>query len=246
MKILLVDDEEIVLKGIQTIISQYGDGWEITGLCDSGFKALESIKCARPDVVIADIGMPGMSGMEFSEKLVAFDESIIIILLTGYADFKFAQKALTLRVFEYLVKPTRYTEIIDCLRRAEKKIATCRTGAPARAAEIENTYSQAIEKALAYIEEHYAEDISLKVVSGQAFLSPWYFSELFKKEVGKSLTDYILHLRIMKAKSLIANKALPLYQIASMVGINTPGYFSQIYRKATGLSPKEYRHSLKK
>ncbi len=416
MKLILVDDEQIVLTGISTILETDKDRFTILAQCGSGFEALEAVARQRPDVVITDIRMSGMTGLELAERIKEIDEHILVILLTGYPDFVFAQKALTLGVFDYLVKPTRYTDIIKCLDRAEAKLqsrknesaiklrlvhqlennwetlaskflqdvmkgfitAPAHIGEKARQLGIDihhfvlinvkfkawnhnldknirdsfslnyalrnmfgevfgdvgqpifvlesinnfvlllglpdkgdpmlgrvsacagkclrlalellethlviglsevgsdlsclrtacdqtlvametaaktgvnfvcygqdndknGVYSPAIKKALAYIHEHYCEDISLKLVSQQVFLNTWYFSELFKKEVGKSFTDYMLNLRIGKAKSLIEDKKLPLYQIAYMVGINGPGYFSQVFRRLTGMSPKEYR-----
>lgn len=409
MKLLLVDDEPIVLAGLQSILAEHADEFPIAGLCSCGEEALRAVERAQPDIVITDIRMPGMSGLDLAERIRALDERIVVILLTGYSDFTFAQKALSLGVFEYLVKPTRRTDILGCLRRAADRrgrlLAAARSIAPpcsadehlsafirsalsapaapeavrateralmkdarayyvcdtlfeaggdlgaerdafslgqsvrgvflnafsgtaqlafappgigsliavaftrqsgpeaaervsraagacvrealrllgaqlviglsgerstlselsaacAEAATARNsaaksghsfsshasrqgmTHSPPIKKALRYIQAHFSDSISLKEVSAEVFLNAWYFSELFKKEVGKSFTDYILDLRIQLARQLIADRRLPLYQVSAMVGLNSPTYFSQVFKKATGLTPKEYRKQL--
>jgi AraC-like DNA-binding protein len=109
---------------------------------------------------------------------------------------------------------------------------------------IQASYPKTIQTALDYIHEHYSEDISLKSVSNLVFLNAWYFSDLFKKEVGSTFTDYVLGLRIKRAKELLTDRNFSIYQISGMVGINAHSYFSQVFKRATGVSPKEYRKSI--
>ncbi|MGV3487589.1 MAG: response regulator [Tuberibacillus sp.] len=95
-----------------------------------------------------------------------------------------------------------------------------------------------------YIDQHYSESISLQEFAAQHYMSDSYLSRLFKKQVGQTFSDYIMHKRIEKAKELLTMTALKTYEVASIVGYQDQRYFSQIFRKATGLTPSEYRREI--
>lgn len=102
-----------------------------------------------------------------------------------------------------------------------------------------------IAKAFDFINLHFNEDISLGDVAGYVFMSPWYFSKLFKKESGETFSEFLLKVRINKAKELLkANLELKTYEVAEKVGFNDSRYFGQIFKKVTGMTPSEYRESL--
>lgn len=94
---------------------------------------------------------------------------------------------------------------------------------------------------LNYIEMHYFESITLKTAAEMVFLNPWYFSELFKLKVGISFSDYLLNFRIDKAKVLLKQRDLKIFQISEMTGFNDSAYFCNIFKKITGTTPGDYR-----
>ena len=102
-------------------------------------------------------------------------------------------------------------------------------------------YSPAIEKSLDYILEHYAEKLSLEQISKYVYLNKSYFSELFKKETGVNFNDYINQVRIQKACELLSGKHYNLSQVAQIVGFSDQNYFSKIFKRIIGESPKSYQ-----
>ena len=92
-----------------------------------------------------------------------------------------------------------------------------------------------------YISQHYMEDLSLEQLAGMAYLSPSYLSRLFKRATGENLTSYIQNVRIEQAKVLLRTTSLKTYEIAERVGIPDPVYFSRIFKKITGVKPKDFR-----
>lgn len=102
-----------------------------------------------------------------------------------------------------------------------------------------------ILKAKEYIDKHYKEDISLESMSCQTDISPYYFSKLFKHQIGVTFIDYLTNLRIAKAKELLRNPQLSMKEICSEVGYNNPNYFSRIFKKSTGMTPTEYKEGEK-
>lgn len=104
-----------------------------------------------------------------------------------------------------------------------------------------DTGHKAIEVGLDFIHQNYARNISLAEVAQVAYLSPEYFSRLFKEEMGENFSVYLMMYRLEKAKELLIHSELRVSEIAYQVGYGTPGYFSKIYKKYMGKSPEEER-----
>ena len=100
-----------------------------------------------------------------------------------------------------------------------------------------------VSKAQKYIRENYQNDISLDEVSREVNISPYYFSKLFKEEVGENFIEYLTAIRISKAKEALRDPALPVREAGIRSGYADPNYFSRIFKKHTGMTPREYRES---
>lgn len=98
-----------------------------------------------------------------------------------------------------------------------------------------------IQLAIEYIEDHYAEQITLETVASFVNLSPAYLSGLFKKEVGASFSDYLTICRMNTAKTLLRHSSLTVTEISERIGYNDSKYFSKVFNKAFGISPQKYR-----
>lgn len=107
-----------------------------------------------------------------------------------------------------------------------------------------NAGNSAVEKAKSYIIENYAKEISLMDIANHVHVTPNYFCTLFKTETNQNLFDYIINLRIEKAKALLKDDALKTYEIGEMVGYKEPKYFCRVFKKSTGMSPSEFRKML--
>jgi two-component system, response regulator YesN len=104
-------------------------------------------------------------------------------------------------------------------------------------------HADVMQKALKYINAHYAEEITLDDVAGAVFLSPTYFSKLFSEEMGCRFMAYLNKIRIEKSKLLLKNSDIPLVDIAGLVGYEDQSYFTKVFKRVTGLSPGKYRES---
>ena len=103
-------------------------------------------------------------------------------------------------------------------------------------------YSDFVQETISYIHDHIAEDLSLEVLAKIVNSNESYLSRTFKKECGISIINYITTLRIALAKDLLAGSTLRTFEIADSIGIHDAAYFSSLFKKNTGLSPKEYRN----
>lgn len=101
-----------------------------------------------------------------------------------------------------------------------------------------------LRKAIDYINEHYSEPLTLNEVAEHTYVTTFYISRMFKKELGISFIDYLNDIRIEKAKELLKDVRYKSYEVASLVGIPDPHYFSKLFKKYSGISPSEYRETL--
>lgn len=101
-----------------------------------------------------------------------------------------------------------------------------------------------LRKALDYIQEHYSEQVTLNEVAENIYVSTFYISRMFKKELGKSFVDYLNDVRIEKAKELLKDVKYKTYEVAEIVGISDPHYFSKLFKKYSGMTPSEYRDTI--
>jgi len=104
-----------------------------------------------------------------------------------------------------------------------------------------HTFHESIRKAVAYMKNHYMDDISLEVMSELVHVSPAYFSRLFLKETGRTFTDYLTNLRLSEAKHLLLHTDLPVYTVAERVGYRNARYFLKLFKETFGLTPTAFR-----
>lgn len=122
IKLILIDDEPLILDGIVKMIDWDEMGIAVVAACTNALTALEIMKDDMPDILLADVKMPGMSGLELVEQARMLNPSLQCIILSAYDDFAFAQRALRAGVIEYLLKPVSEKDIRDSLQRATEMI----------------------------------------------------------------------------------------------------------------------------
>jgi Response regulator containing CheY-like receiver domain and AraC-type DNA-binding domain len=101
-----------------------------------------------------------------------------------------------------------------------------------------------IQMCIDYLEEHYMEELSMEMIARRYFFSPAYFSGLFKMQTSLTFTEYLLRLRIGKAKASLGDADRKISEVAQSVGFRDAGYFTRIFKRETGLSPEEYRKNM--
>jgi len=249
--ILVADDEFPTRNGVMSTIREWS-GERIDVRCaENGLEALELIRERKPDLVVTDIRMPGLNGIELLERLRGEGIETPVILLTGYAEFEYAQKAVRWGACAYILKPVERDELIAAVedglaRGGPSKRATEAadgTGVP-RAPEddVPRTRNALIRKALEYIHREYERPtLGIKELAEQIHLNPSYVSVLFKEETNQTFSDYVLGLRLRKAKELLLDTDMKIYEIAERTGFSTSKYFVKVFREKERLTPKQFR-----
>lgn len=243
MKIMIVDDEPKIRRGMKTLLEEQ-DGFEVIGIYDNAMSSLSDLDEKQPNVLITDIKMPEYSGLDLIEKIREKDKNLYIIILSGYGSFKYAQRAIRSGVYRYLTKPTNPRELISVLREIELKIeGVNRTVSKSEEKESVEVGNLLIRKALDYIELHYAEKIGLKTLSDALYISPNYFSDLFRRHMKVKFSDFLIEYRLKKACILLKKPEYKVSKISEMVGFRDSTYFSTVFKKTYNLTPLEYKNT---
>ena len=252
-KVLIVEDEDIIRKGIAYTMDWMGMGCTNVGEAVNGGEGLEKIKELEPDIVLADIMMPIMDGIEMIRR--AREDAAIApfkpVILTSYADFEYAKKAIELDVSAYLMKPVDEEElkkniakIISEIERdreydrlAEMKTPSDRAPEVFIRSERENDYVQHILNAT---KERYAEKISIETFSEELGVSASYLSRKFKDSTGTGYLDYLNKYRIQQAIKLLETGKYKVYEVSDMTGFTDYKHFNSVFKRYTGASPSEF------
>ncbi|MBN8047303.1 response regulator transcription factor [Paraclostridium bifermentans] len=248
LDIIVVEDEAPIRDWIAYTISNISNEFNVLASASNGKEAYELALNLKPKVIISDIKMPIMGGIELTKKIKEVFPDIYVILLTNYAEFSYAKEAISCGVYEYLVKsdirPKELKEILDKVNESVKELEKNKVSKlqkESTLSESKDGYSKTIKKSIDYIHKNYKQHISLQDISNYVFLSHEYFSRLFKEEVGENFSSYLTNYRMKKAESLIKNTDMKISQIAIEVGYTNASYFSRSYKKFKGISPEDDR-----
>ena len=243
----------------------------MAGTYSNPVQAMQQLEEIRPDLIITDVRMPLMDGLEFAHKAKVMLPDVEIVILSGYDDFSYAQTAIKIGVSDYLLKPIKKKDFQKMLRqmyqRIEDKIKQvsymetmqrfadtsyrkifaekeeqAQDGSKSTFGGIRNeNLSKSILMAIAYIQDHLQENISLAEVAEHINISKNYLSDLFRKELDVTFVNFVTHLRIEKAKHYLAETDMKMYEISSAVGYPDSAYFSTLFKKHTGKTLSEFR-----
>lgn len=251
-RVVIVDDEPIITDGLSSALNWGEFGCEVAGKAYSGQEGLNVIREIKPDILFTDIRMPGMDGLQMVAALKSEFPEMKITILTGYRDFDYAQEAIRLGVFRYLVKPSRMKELHDAIadmvaaldaERAAKQEPE-KTEGPEETQEDEDVGQAGnyiVNCALSYIRAHYSEKLSLGDVADHVYCSHWHLSRLLAA-TGHNFSEAVNNARVEEAKKRMLDPKYHLADIAVEVGFSDSAQFSRAFKKMTGISPNEYRN----
>ncbi|OXM84355.1 response regulator transcription factor [Paenibacillus rigui] len=252
-KILLVEDEEIIRTGIRHLITKVSGEFEIVKEAAHGKEALAYLQAEMPDVVITDIRMREMDGLSLIAKIRERYADMPLLIISGYSDFEYAQRALRFGVSDYLLKPINRMALVSALERIHQALERKGHEGPTKRAEAHTETStkdpmikngegkRLIRKIKEYIQAHPEGDLRLQTLSDYIHLNPAYLSQLFKSETAMNLSDYIMQIRIERAKHLLVQTDLKIYDVARLSGYQSPKHFMLVFKQQVGMSPGSYR-----
>jgi len=258
-KLMIVDDEEIIRSGLAKRVKWERLGYEVVCLFEDGRDAISYLHNNPVDVVLSDIKMCEVSGIELARYISENYPAIKVVLLSGYKEFDYAKEAIKYDVCDYILKPVKIEELSGAFLKIrdildhEKNIATAATiqfssyeGVDHKKAlnccgvQIkEDAKESAVVRAKKFIDDNLATDFSFEDVAKSVFLSSSYFSRLFKSVTGETITDYVIRRRIDLAIGLIKEGRHSVKEISEMVGYRDIKYFHRFFKKHTGYTVKQ-------
>ena len=234
-RVVLVDDEALILRGLSTVIPWTEMGCEVVGTATNGQAGLELIRKLKPDILFTDIRMPNMDGLTMLAALGSEFPHMQTAVLTAYRDFDYARQAITLGVCRYLLKPSNLNELKETLR-----IMVSRLDLPPAAASEAGNFI--VNAALDFMRENCMQQhLSLSTVADHVYVSQWHLSKLLNRETGKSFFDLLGSMRIEKSKTLLRTPGMNIQDVAEQTGYTDVAHFSRTFKKLTGQTPGEYR-----
>ncbi|ONI44791.1 DNA-binding response regulator [Candidatus Epulonipiscioides gigas] len=233
IKILVADDEINVRIGLSQYIRNKFLKECIVYEASTGIEAIDLALQHTPDIILLDIQIPDKNGIEVLQEITKSKITTNIVIISGHDDFKYAQQAIKHGAKQYFLKPIRATEILDCIYRLLSINPNKLKPKPIK---------PFVKQAQEYIEENYNQPITLIKLAEKLGLSAGYLSTTFNKDLQCSFVEYLNHIRIDKACAYLDQSYLKTYEIAYKVGFSDEKYFSKVFKKIKGMSPKEYKN----
>ncbi|MDD6966194.1 MAG: response regulator [Firmicutes bacterium] len=242
LKVLIVEDEEMIRKGIVLTVDWAALDCVVVGEASNGLEGLEAARRLEPSLIITDLKMPQMDGIEMLRSLREQGCKAHVIILTAYDNFTYAQSALRLGAVDYLLKPFHDGDLENAIMQLQNRLKSGSDSPETIGTPRKGDKSKYVLEAMAYISKHYNEpDISVGTVAQSLNISEGYLSHTFKKETDYTLLNYLTRYRIHKAMELLKDCRVKVYEVAEQVGYRDIAYFSATFKKYTGLSPSEYQ-----
>lgn len=248
-KVVIVDDEDIIVRGLREVMPWGDYDCKIVGTAGNGDEAVKLIQREKPDIVFTDICMPQGDGLSLIAAIRSEFPAMQITILSGYSEFEYAKRAIALGVCRYVLKPSKFDELEEALRAMVEKLDESnpskkdeKAGEEQEVEGGETAQNFIIKNALKYIEDHYAEKLTLSDVADKVYVSQWHLSKLIAKNTNQSFSDLLNGVRIERAKKLLCNPALRVWEISEAVGFADVTHFSRIFKKHEGMSANEYRN----
>jgi YesN/AraC family two-component response regulator len=247
-KIVVADDEYLEREVIKQIVRRV-EGVVVAGESNCGGMAALLCAAVRPDLAFLNCGMGAVGGFDAADIIRRSDKNIAIVLTSAdennFTDRDNTKRIMGLGISECLLKPIRPEKIMDVVLKHSERANTVSRVSPKMKKQLrfypDHLMSDEIKRALSFIDDHYKENIRLKYIADRISLSSYYFSRLFKKEVGVNLSQYILHKRLEVAKRMLEETDQSIVDISVSVGFQEHNYFGKIFKRFTGSTPSEYR-----
>lgn len=248
IRVLIVEDEEFIRKGLVHTMDWLKMDCIVIGEAANGEEGLEKIRELKPDLVLTDIKMPKLDGItmvENARKLLNFHA----VLLTSYAEFDYAKRAINADVSSYLLKPVSEEELLEAVEKVRMELAGSKPPEEEKnplLREMEEIMDKGsstnyyVVETLKTITKEYGGKISIETVAGEIGVSASYLSRKFKEVTGRTFLEVLHEYRIIQSAKLLATGKYRVGEVADLSGFSDYKHFYSVFKKYTGIAPTEY------
>jgi len=236
--ILLVDDESSTREALSSYFPWQEIGFSIVGQASNGKEALSFLEThPKVDIILTDIQMPIMNGIELAQTLYNQNSQIKVIFISSYREFEYAQKAIELNVKNYILKPAKYNVLVEVFERLHQELGETNTKLES-SPPAEHVIVQQVKD---YVKQHYTQ-ATLEEAARHVFLNPNYLSQVFKQKTGSNFSDYLISVKMENALKLLKTNQFKTYEVSEMVGYSNPKNFTRTFKNYYGYPPSHVRH----
>jgi len=243
MNILVVDDQKPERDGIIRQIHKNNFRLNVAE-AENGVKALTHIRENPVDILITDIRMPFMDGLELAQKAKEIHPDVTVIIYSAYGEFEYARKAIDIHVESYLLKPLKVAEFVNVMTKAIARFENLHPKPQiqdeAKVLPLEGS-RKVTREVTQLIRSQYMQDIHLDMLARQVNLTPSYLSQLFKKETGSGIAKFINTVRLDEARKMLLGTNMRVSEICLAAGYTDLSYFCSLFRNMYGATPAQYR-----
>lgn len=244
IRTLIIDDEAPARKAIVALGKWTEYTLEKPAIAYNGREGLQVMRELKPEIVVVDMNMPIMNGIDFLQLARQEFPKVKYIVVSGYDDFEYAHAAIRSGAIDYLLKPIMEKDLNEALLKAARLVLN-QPNFMGKASEIcreENiAIDQIVEMIKEYVDKNFCEEISVHMFSERYYFTKEYLSKAFKKKYNIGIYEYALSLRMNRAKELLQNYDIPIKEVGERLAYSNSNYFSKAFKNFYGISPKEFR-----
>lgn len=229
--VLIVDDEELSRLVLRKLITRFFPDAQIVGEAENGRLAVELAQTLAPDIVLMDIKIPGVNGLDAAARIREIRPDTRILIISAYDSFGFAQRAVNAGLSGYLLKPVREEEFISLFGKAAASLPP-----------VPLTLRTRIEGAINSLS---FQELSLDRTAEVLGMSPQYLSRSFKDLFGMKFVEYITMKKIEAAKEMLKAGSPTVPELCSRLGWSDTAHFTRLFKEQTGHSPKAWGNALR-
>ena len=259
IKVMIIDDEYLIRNLIKKCIDWNEIGIDIIGEASNAVEGLNLIVKEKPNIILTDINMPITDGLDMSKCILEKYPDIKVIVITGYNEFEYAKRSIKIGVSDFILKPIDEEELKHSVLKLKDEILNENIK--------KKEYKEIKEKMLEFnsiinlndddyndnknlnidhikkfiVKNISNRDLSLKLVAEYFYVNPSYLSRIFKEKTDKTFSEYVVNTKVKIATEMLKHSNVKAYEISKKIGIDDPNYFSNWFKKCTGLSIKEYK-----
>lgn len=246
LHLLIVDDEWLDREGLRDQIMRMDLPREmVIHTAKSGAEALRLMQMQAVDILMTDIRMPQMTGLELVGRAMQQQPQLLTIFVSGYDDFAYAQQAIEMRAVWYLLKPVQDDQLQISLHRCIASL--CPAQKPEQTLAAARTHEEKLCAHIdGYISAHLSSTITLIQIANEMHYTPNYLGRVFQETRGVGFSAYLQKMRLLEAERLLREQPmLRIREVSRRVGYTNAEAFSRAFYQEYGVSPLVFRNTVK-
>ena len=233
--VLIIDDEPHIIEALTLTVKWEKFGFSIGDAVSNAQCALELLKSNRYSLIFTDIRMPGVDGLKLIEKIRESDSDTEVVIISGYNNFEYAKRAISLKVSSYILKPIDPEEVEQFLAQMKAKFDSSEN-IQKPLTEVYGDFGEVIQ----YVNDNYRKSITVKDLSEKFHINTAYLGVKFKQATGDGFHSYINKLRIEYVKANYRRRNCKMSFLITDAGFSSHQHFYKQFRKIEGMPFNEY------